>query len=422
MISYFPVVTGSLSVSGSVNISGGITASGGISISGSIASASYAATAATASSADNFLTRGTLTAQTLVVQTITSSVDFVTGSTRFGSLLANTHVFSGSVTMNPGGLFVSGSGLVGIGINSPKEKLEIEGLFGNIRIYGRGGVSNNVISSNLYYDGTNWLHDNASYGAAQIVLSAQSGVIIFGTTSATTGDATEKMRLLSSGNLGINTSTAGATLPSGPGWTTQPTRVRVLQINSTDGYANAGLFLRQTDESTGLDLWSDNYYGDVYIDSRWNNVAGNMYFRLKTSSTAIIPLTITARGQFIASYGQTGGYNRTDSGYVNETINITANCTAYFLYKYSGAGNGSSSTNFNITGVSTTNGTWLDVCIRARKDATGNAINTTAVFQINGSTIDSIAASGTGAQQRDKTLRVVRMSDEWIVVGTPYTV
>jgi hypothetical protein len=44
-------------------------------------------------------TPGTLTAQTLVVQTITSSVDFVTGSTRFGSLLDNTHVFTGSLNL-----------------------------------------------------------------------------------------------------------------------------------------------------------------------------------------------------------------------------------------------------------------------------------------------------------------------------------
>ena len=42
---------------------------------------------------------GTLTAQTLVVQTITSSVDFVTGSTRFGSIADNTHVFTGSMSL-----------------------------------------------------------------------------------------------------------------------------------------------------------------------------------------------------------------------------------------------------------------------------------------------------------------------------------
>jgi len=55
--------------------------------------------AATASSADNFTVRGTLTAQTIVAQTITSSTDFVTGSTRFGSLLSNTHQFTGSVSI-----------------------------------------------------------------------------------------------------------------------------------------------------------------------------------------------------------------------------------------------------------------------------------------------------------------------------------
>jgi hypothetical protein len=132
MISYFPVVTGSLTVSGSVNISGGITALGGISISGSIDSASYASTASfvalaqsasnavsaqTASFANTLTVAGNLTAQTLVVQTITSSVDFVTGSTRFGSLAANTHVFTGSVLM---------SGSVGIGIN-PEFKLDVNG-------------------------------------------------------------------------------------------------------------------------------------------------------------------------------------------------------------------------------------------------------------------------------------------------------
>jgi hypothetical protein len=100
-------VTGSLIVSGSgtfTNIgpavfSGSLTSTAGFtgSFSGTATSASFAATA---SSADNFLTRGTLTAQTLVVQTITSSVDFVTGSTRFGSISANTHQFTGSVSIS----------------------------------------------------------------------------------------------------------------------------------------------------------------------------------------------------------------------------------------------------------------------------------------------------------------------------------
>jgi hypothetical protein len=45
-------------------------------------------------------TTGTITSQTLVVQTITSSIEFVTGSTRNGSLSTNTHEFTGSVLMS----------------------------------------------------------------------------------------------------------------------------------------------------------------------------------------------------------------------------------------------------------------------------------------------------------------------------------
>jgi hypothetical protein len=71
-------------------------------------SASYAATA---SSADNFTVRGTLTAQTIVAQTITSSIEFITGSTRNGSLLANTHQFTGSVGIT-GSLVVNGSNVI----------------------------------------------------------------------------------------------------------------------------------------------------------------------------------------------------------------------------------------------------------------------------------------------------------------------
>ena len=55
----------------------------------------------------NITTPGTITATTLVVQTITSSVDFVTGSTRFGTLTSNTHQFTGSVSIS-GSLAVNG--------------------------------------------------------------------------------------------------------------------------------------------------------------------------------------------------------------------------------------------------------------------------------------------------------------------------
>jgi hypothetical protein len=76
-----------------------------VSNTGISTSASYATTA---SSADNFTVRGTLTAQTIVAQTITSSTEYITGSTIFGSQLSNTHQFTGSVSVT-GSLSLGGN-------------------------------------------------------------------------------------------------------------------------------------------------------------------------------------------------------------------------------------------------------------------------------------------------------------------------
>lgn len=71
-------------------------------------SASYGATASYAS---NFTVENTLIAQTIVVQTISSSIEFVTGSTKFGSLLTNNHQFTGSVNVT-GSLYVNDSSII----------------------------------------------------------------------------------------------------------------------------------------------------------------------------------------------------------------------------------------------------------------------------------------------------------------------
>lgn len=153
----------------------------------------------------NLIVTGSITAQTLVVQTITSSVDFVTGSTRFGSLLTNTHVFSGSVSMNPGGLFVSSSNNVGIGTTTPTRNLEIV-----------AGISNNSI---LKLNAT-----NANGYGAQVEYSSKTTegvtttwVVGTGVTGGTNSfeffnGSSTVMFISSSGNVGIGTSTPVAAL------------------------------------------------------------------------------------------------------------------------------------------------------------------------------------------------------------------
>jgi hypothetical protein len=102
-------VNGTSRFTNNMLVTGSVTATSFTgSLSGSATSATSASFAATASSADNFLVRGTLTAQTIVAQTITSSTDFVTGSTRFGSLSSNTHQFTGSVSIT-GSLTANGN-------------------------------------------------------------------------------------------------------------------------------------------------------------------------------------------------------------------------------------------------------------------------------------------------------------------------
>jgi len=118
-------LSGSLILSGSITVSGSIISTGTISMSGSIASASYAANAdlldglnstvfATTGSntfigtqtitgsilqSGSFTSTGTITAQTLIVQTVTSSTVYSSGSNIFGNSLANTQTFTGSVNI-----------------------------------------------------------------------------------------------------------------------------------------------------------------------------------------------------------------------------------------------------------------------------------------------------------------------------------
>jgi len=114
------ILTGSAIITGSVAVTGSLSVLG--SITGTVTTASYvlqavsssfATFATTASSADNFNVRNTLTVQTIVAQVVTSSTDFVTGSSRFGSIITNTHQFTGSVSIT-GSLLLSTGSMFGL--------------------------------------------------------------------------------------------------------------------------------------------------------------------------------------------------------------------------------------------------------------------------------------------------------------------
>jgi hypothetical protein len=147
-----------------------------IAISTSSLLVNTASFATTASSADNFTVRGTLTAQTIVVQTITSSTDYVTGSTIFGSSLNNTHQFTGSVG-------ITGSLIAPIITGS---------------LYGTASWSQNALT--------------ASYVSAANVAGLSLFQITTGSITASVGVETDNLFLIKSGSTTyLNISSSGNT-------------------------------------------------------------------------------------------------------------------------------------------------------------------------------------------------------------------
>ena len=186
-------------------------------------SASFAYQAQTASSADSLTVRGTLTAQTLVVQTITSSVSTITGSTSFGSIVGNTHQFTGSVSINPS-LYVANflqSGSYPLSIAAFTEAYN-PGSNSYKSSYVPAGTAVQLSSQISTFTGSSaFLFDINAYSQ-----SAATNVY-FGAVAGTTGNGpanfvigrriavstwNESLRIDTSGNVGIGTSSPGSRL------------------------------------------------------------------------------------------------------------------------------------------------------------------------------------------------------------------
>ena len=210
----------------------------------------------------SFTTSGAIVAQTLVVQTITSSITQMTGSNIFGSSLSNTqrftgsvlvtgsltvtttgtelqvnpngvnignaltdsHVISGSFRVNPSGLFVSGSGNVGIGTTSPNINLQIAGTnntavsnttFWNYAFTGQEitNLSNtgSTVAGLAFVGGSSRSAVSAIGGVLEST-SLQSLALFTGGSGVGGGSVVERMRITSGGSVGIGTSSPSTLL------------------------------------------------------------------------------------------------------------------------------------------------------------------------------------------------------------------
>lgn len=92
------------------------------------------------------------------------------------------------------------------------------------------------------------------------------------------------------GNVGVGTTTPSGLIPNG--WTNGT----AVEINSGDTTTDAGIFLRRSTGTTGLDIWHDTNGIKSYIDDRYDNAASELHFRMRTNGGSLFSAMIIEGG------------------------------------------------------------------------------------------------------------------------------
>jgi hypothetical protein len=218
----------------------------------------------------NLVVTGSITAQTLVVQTITSSVDFVTGSTRFGSLSENTHQFTGSVLSN-GGIGIGTSAVTSgysLDVNGPSYFRSSTTITGSSGMYYNIRTTSSADAAVFMFDGA-----NTGYVGLNVGSNPNKFVIYYA--------ADTRMAIDTSGRVGFGTASPGYNLEINSG-SSAPTELAIVNTNAA-GAARLSLRNAERDfivtSNTADDLLSFAYGGSnrlqFHTSSQWFN-SGNV--------------------------------------------------------------------------------------------------------------------------------------------------
>jgi len=292
----------------------------------------------------NFTVSGSTLAVTGSFTVITGSVaEFTVNPTgvRIGNVLTDSHVISGSLRVNPNGLFVSSSGIVGIGTSSPQGILDIQTV--------QDGVSGKNLR--LAYNGTYYAE------ITEKSIRTYNNELIIGTGVS----GSERMRITATGNVGIGNVSP---LPWGGsflGLTVGQTSVGCLPTTANAYFTNnlyydGSSWRRSIAAPVGILQMNENI---IIVQNAGTGTAGSavtLVERLRVTDTGFTKITNDGNYYSVAaSYHEM----RNTSSDTTTRFSNTHNTTPYGISVYFTGADPNNITSYLFQGYSTTSATVL---------------------------------------------------------------
>ena len=355
--SYVSTLSQSLFVSGALNVTGSTSLSGSVIVSGSVS-------AFGPMTASAILSAGTITAQTLIVQTITSSIEYSSGSNIFGSQLTNTQTFTGSVNITGSTHTIFGN--VGINTTAPTRNLEIV-----------AGASNNSILK-LNATTANGYGAQVEYSSKTNGGTTNTWVVGTGVTGGTNSfefwnGSSTVMFISSSGNIGIGTTSPDNTyqgltiVGSNPSLRLKGTQANAwtwIEFVSSSGANNFSMGVNHTTSYFGIKAGAGMDSTNFTIISNGNVGIGttnpNASIHIASTDALVIPVGTTAQrpsSPTIGSFRYNSNLSLTEyydgsNWYQHKSDGIAtgSNYAAEYLVVAGGGGGGAGYGNGNAVG------------------------------------------------------------------------